>query len=73
MVINYWPIMVIMSIMVIIDNGRAFGHILIDDRRDVQPRSGSGPGPVQSVQEREIWTDRTGSIGQMYWTETDRS
>ena len=41
--------------------------------RDVQPRSRSGPGPVQSVQERERWTDQTGPIRQMYWTETDRS
>jgi hypothetical protein len=43
------------------------------DIRDVQPRSRSGPGPVQSVQERERWTDQTGPIRQMYWTETDRS
>ena len=30
--------------------------------RDGQPRSRSGPGPVQSVQDQQAWTDRTGPI-----------
>jgi len=29
---------------------------------DGQPRSRSGPGPVQSVQDQHAWTDRTGPI-----------
>ena len=30
--------------------------------RDAQPRSRSGPGPIQSVQDKQAWTDRTGPI-----------
>src|SRR5271168_3627953 len=32
------------------------------DIRDGQPWSRSGPGPVQSVQDQQAWTDRTGPI-----------